>query len=125
DDIGLRLSQRESAASQRVGRGLVKGMPIVLRVLSIVGVIAMLWVGGHILLVGMDELGFHPIYDWVHHAEGVVAGWVPGVAGVTSWLTNTLFSAILGLVVGLVIVGVVSLLPKKGKHDDTAAATAH
>ena len=124
DDVGLGLAERESETAQKVGRMLVKAMPIVLKVLSTVGVIAMLWVGGHILLVGMDELGFHPVYDFVHHMEGIVAGWAPGIAGVLSWLTNTFFSAILGLVVGLVIVGVVMLIPKKHKHDEAHASEA-
>jgi hypothetical protein len=123
DDVGLHLAERESAGAQAVGRALVKAMPIVLRVLSIVGVIAMLWVGGHILLVGMDELGFSPIYDWVHHAEEVVAGWLPGIAGIATWLTNTFFSAVLGLTVGLVVVGLMALLPKK--KDEHAEAAAH
>lgn len=125
DDVGLALAARTSKFAQSVGRGLVKGMPALLAVISVVGVAAMLWVGGHILLVGMDELGFHPIYAFVHHAEEVVAGWLPAVAGLLKWLTNTFFSAILGLVVGLVIVGVVSLIPKKDKHDDAEHAAAH
>lgn len=124
DDIGLSLSQRESEGSQKFGRALVKAMPIVLKTLSIVGVIAMLWVGGHILLVGIDELGFHPIYEFVHHAEEVVAGWIPAISGALAWLTNTFFSAILGLVVGLLIVGIVSVLPI-GKKDEHAEAGAH
>ena len=124
DDIGLGLAQRESEGWQRFGRGLVKAMPIVLRTLSIVGVIAMLWVGGHILLVGMDELGFHPVYEFVHHAEEVVAGLVPALHGLLAWLTNTFFSAVLGLSVGLLLVGVVSVLPI-GKDDDHAEAGAH
>ena len=118
DDIGLNLSQRESEGIQKFGRGLVKAMPIVLRTLSIVGVVAMLWVGGHILLVGIDELGFHPIYEFVHHAEEVVAGLIPAIAGFLTWLTNTFFSAILGLLVGLLIVGIVSVLPFGGKDED-------
>ena len=122
DDIGLSLAKRESAGAQALGRGLVKAMPVVLKVLSTVGVVAMLWVGGHILLVGMDELGFHPLYAFVHHAEEVVAHAVPALGGVLSWLTNTFFSAVLGLVVGLVIVGVTRLFPKKDTHDEAAAA---
>ncbi|SOC53885.1 DUF808 domain-containing protein [Ornithinimicrobium cerasi] len=123
DDVGLHLAARPQEWAQRVGRGLVKAMPVVLKVLSIVGVVAMLWVGGHILLVGMDELGFSPIYDWVHHAEEVVAGWLPGMAGLATWLTNTFFSAILGLTVGLVVVGLLKLVPRK--KDEHAGAAAH
>jgi len=125
DDIGLNLAKRESEGAQKFGRGLVKAMPIVLKTLSIVGVVAMLWVGGHILLVGIDELGFHPIYEFVHHAEEVVAGWIPAIAGALAWLTNTFFSAILGLVVGLLIVGIVSVLPIGKKDDEHATAEAH
>ena len=33
----------------------------------------MLWVGGHILLVGVDELGWHTPYAFVHHLEELVA----------------------------------------------------
>ncbi|AXH97321.1 DUF808 domain-containing protein [Ornithinimicrobium avium] len=125
DDVGLHLAGKPSPVMQRLGTSLVKGMKHVLQVLATVGVVAMLWVGGHILLVGIDELGFHPIYDFVHHAEGVVGSWVPAIGGVLSWLTNTLFSALLGLVVGLVLVGVRALLPS---HDEDGAqehAAAH
>lgn len=115
DDIGLKLAERQSEFSQNVGLGLVKAMPIVLSVLSTVGIVAMLWVGGHIILVGMDELGFHPIYEWVHHAEEVVAGWLPAISGAASWLTNTFFSAILGLVWGAIIVTVIHFLPFRQK----------
>src|SRR5687768_2290653 len=59
DDIGLSLATRQSEGAQRVGRGLVRAMPILLRWLSTIGIAAMLWVGGHILLVGADELGWH------------------------------------------------------------------
>jgi uncharacterized protein len=59
--------------AQRIGRGLVRAMPRLLRALSVVGIAAMLWVGGHILLVGLDELGLHWLYDAVHHAEEAVA----------------------------------------------------
>ncbi len=60
DDMGLALAGRDSrGGSQRVGRALVTGMPKVLAVISVVGTVAMLWVGGHILLTGTDELGWH------------------------------------------------------------------
>ena len=44
-------------------------MPKLLAGLSVVGTAAMLWVGGHILLVGADELGWHGPYDLVHKLE--------------------------------------------------------
>ena len=85
-------------------------MPVVMKTLSIVGVIAMLWVGGHILLVGMNDLGFHPIYEWVHHLEVAVAGATGGAGAALGWLTNTFFSAVLGFVLGSVVVAIVALV---------------
>ena len=73
DDVGLKLAQTREGAIAGVGRGLVRGMPVVLSVLSTVGIAAMLWVGGHILLVGLDELGASWPYDTVHHVEEDVA----------------------------------------------------
>jgi predicted DNA repair protein MutK len=112
DDVGLKLAQRDSALSQRVGRALVKGMPHLLRVLSTVGVVAMLWVGGHILLVGVDELGWHAPLELVHHLEEPVAA-VAAVGGFLAWLVETLASALIGLLVGAVLVAVGHLLPRR------------
>jgi len=103
DDVGLRLAQGRSRAGAAFGRRLVNAMPKVLAVLSTVGTAAMLWVGGHILLVGVDELGWHGLYDVVHHLEEAVHG-VAGVGGFLAWLVNTVASALVGLVVGAVVV---------------------
>jgi hypothetical protein len=110
DDVGLYLAERESPVSQRVGRALVRSMPVVLRALSTIGIAAMLWVGGHILLVGLGEIGWHWLHDAVHHAEEAVAGLLPAVGGALAWLTNTLASALLGLAVGALVVAVVHLV---------------
>jgi predicted DNA repair protein MutK len=112
DDIGLVLAQRESAGAQRVGEGLVRAMPKVLSGLSTVGVVAMLWVGGHILLVGADELGWHGPYALVHHVEESVHDATGALGGVLGWATNTLGSALAGLVVGAVVVAVVLLVQR-------------
>ena len=103
DDVGLRLAQSRAGPAASVGHGLVRAMPIVLSVLSKVGIAAMLWVGGHILLVGLDELGVSVLYDGVHHLEEDVGD---AVGGVAAWLTNTAASAVLGLVVGAIAVAV-------------------
>lgn len=115
DDIGLHLAERASAASRTIGRGLVKAMPIVLGTLATVGVVAMLWVGGHILLVGTDDLGWHWLYQQVHHLEHEVHDATGSLGSVLGWLTNTAFSALIGLVVGAVVVAVLHLVPRK-KH---------
>ena len=119
DDIGLKLAERPSAGSQRTGHLLVVGMPKVLAWLSVIGTAAMLWVGGHILLVGFDELGWEWPYHLVHDLEHTVAD-VPAVGGVLSWLVNTLASAIVGFVVGAVIATVVARLPKRRRKDAAA-----
>ncbi len=113
DDVGLLLSERRSGAARRVGLLLVRGMPKLLALLSTVGVVAMLWVGGHILLVGSDDLGWHGPYALVHAVEEAVAHAVPAVGGVLSWLVNTLASAVIGVAVGAVVVAVMHLIPRR------------
>lgn len=124
DDIGLAMSKRDSGLSQTIGRGLVNGMPKLLTVLSVVGVAAMLWVGGHIILVGLEETGWLPQpYEFVHHLEEQVHHATGAIGGVLGWLTNTVASAILGLVVGAIVVAVMHVLPF-GK-DEGEGAAAH
>lgn len=114
DDIGLHLAEQESDFSQSVGTALVKGMPRFMALLSTVGMIAMLWVGGHILLVGFDELGWHWPYDQVHHLEEVVGDSLSSISGFASWLTNTAASAVLGIIVGAMVVAVTHVIPRRG-----------
>ena len=111
DDVGLHLSQRLSRGTQRIGLGLVRAMPLLLRFLSVVGIAAMLWVGGHILLVGLDDLGWHPPYELVHHAEEAVHEATGALGGLLGWSVNTLASAVVGLLVGAVVVAVMHVLP--------------
>jgi predicted DNA repair protein MutK len=118
DDIGLRLAERPSPRSQRMGRLLVAGMPKVLEWLSIIGTAAMLWVGGHILLVGAEELGWTTPYHWVHELEDAVGG-VAGIGGVLAWLVNTAISAAVGFVVGAILTFVVARLPF-GRRQEAA-----
>src|SRR3954462_14047039 len=44
DDVGLHLASTRDGAAATAGRGLLRGMPIVLSVLAKVGIVAMLWV---------------------------------------------------------------------------------
>ena len=121
DDIGLRLAQRPQPSSQRIGGLLVRGMPKLLSVLSLVGTAAMLWVGGHILLVGADELGWQWPYDLVHDVEHWVDD-VPGIGGLLAWTVNTALSAVVGLAVGAIVVAVVSRVRRR---RDQVAPSAH
>lgn len=105
DDIGLHLAKRAGGGGMRAfGRGLVKGMPVVLNALSGIGTAAMLWVGGGILVHGTHTLGLHwPAEPLEHIAHGVGQVFGP-LHGVVSWLVTALGSAIIGLIVGGVIV---------------------
>jgi predicted DNA repair protein MutK len=107
DDIGLHLAHRDVPGPQRIGRFLVAAMPKLLTLLSVVGTFAMLWVGGHIILVGTDELGFHALYGFVHLLEAPMAA-LPALGGLLGWLVNTVFSLILGAIWGAATVGVVA-----------------
>jgi len=125
DDIGLNLAQRSGKGVAAIGRGLVTGMPKLLTVLTVVGTAAMLWVGGHIILVGTDELGLHAVYDVVHHLEEAAHDATGALGGVVGWMVNTLGSAILGLVIGSVIVAVMTFTVHRGRapsspHLDSA-----
>ncbi|OAE02894.1 DUF808 domain-containing protein [Arthrobacter sp. OY3WO11] len=124
DDIGLHLAAKESAGSQRFGELLVKGMPAVLAAITLIGTVAMLWVGGHIMLQGAYDLGWHLPYDLVHALEAPVAG-IAGIGGLLAWVVNTLCSAVLGLAWGLAVMTVLHPLLKalpfgkeKGQHEE-------
>jgi uncharacterized protein len=123
DDVGLKLTLRPSERSQRVGHALVGAMPRLLAAISLIGTLAMLWVGGHILLTSLDELGWHAPYDLVHHWEEAVHDAVGGIGALLGWLVNTLASAVVGLGVGAVAVAVMHVLPfGHGKGGEKAAA---
>ena len=120
DDVGLRLAELPRAGVARLGRGLVKAMPLLLTGLTVVGTAAMLWVGGHILLVGSDELGLQALYGAVHHVEEAAHEATGALGGLVGWLVDTLASALVGLVVGALLVLVVTLT----LHRRTAGAGA-
>ena len=107
DDIGLSMARRDSETSQRLGRLLVAAMPKLLTWLSVIGTAAMLWVGGHILIVGAYELCWDAPYDFVHDLEESVRD-VGGIGGVLAWLVNTAVSAVVGLLTGAFVVAIVS-----------------
>lgn len=107
DDVGLRMVESGREPAVRIGRLLVHAMPRLLAVLAIVGTAAMVWVGGHILLVGADELGWHGPYDLVHDLEDPVHD-VAGVGSVLAWVVNTVASALIGLTAGAVVLAIVS-----------------
>jgi predicted DNA repair protein MutK len=116
DDIGLHLAKRPDAASQKMGRFLLWAMPKLLTVLASVGTLAMLWVGGQIIVHGLHVLGWHPLSDAIHAVEHVVAHATGPLGGLLGWLTNAALSGVVGLVLGVVVAFVVHAVQKvRGK----------
>ena len=88
---------------RHTGTRIVRSMPAVFRFISILGTVAMLWVGGHLVLVNLGEVGWHFPVDMLHAVEHALHGLGPVVV----WIVDTIISAIAGLLLGLVIVGIV------------------
>jgi predicted DNA repair protein MutK len=117
DDVGVRLARTREGAAASVGRGLVRAMPVVMSALATVGIAAMIWVGGHILLAGLDDLGVSGPYHAVHHLEERVRHAVGAAGGVAAWLTNTAASAAFGLIAGAIVVAVAHRREATSGHD--------
>lgn len=103
DDIGLHLARRQSAAAQGVGRGLIRAMPVLLTGLAGVGTLAMLWVGGGIVLHGLDELGVHGPSALAHGIQHGVEAATGPLSGALGWATYAVLSGLFGLVIGAVV----------------------
>lgn len=127
DDIGLRLSiVGRLAATRSFGRGLVSAMPTVLLVISTVGTAAMLWVGGSIIIHGVDALGWHWPYQTIKSIA--YAASTNGASGAVTWFVTALLDAAVGLVLGLLLIPVVEavLVPYTALFPEKApAAVTH
>lgn len=105
DDFGLRLAQSTRfRALRRAGRAIVRSMPAVMLLISTVGTLAMLWVGGSIVVHSLHELGWHTGYEMIQHAAGWVADVVPVAQRLLGWLATALLDGLLGLLLGLLVV---------------------
>lgn len=118
DDAGLRmLRESEVTSIRRLGVFLLRAMPRLLIALSFIGTIAMLWVGGGIIVHGTHEVGFHLLYDLAHGAEYWVAGMAGALSGVLGWATYAAISGIIGLVLGAIIAYVLhNIIGYEGAH---------
>jgi predicted DNA repair protein MutK len=121
DDIGLHLARRPSAAAQRLGRLLVAAMPRLLGLLSSVGTLAMLWVGGGILLHGSGEIGLHGPADLAHDVRHAVAQATGPLGGLLGWLSYALLSAVVGIVLGALAALAVHALQRAGVLKSVSA----
>jgi predicted DNA repair protein MutK len=112
DDIGLHMARRQARSVRAFGRGLVKAMPPLLTGLTLVGTAAMLWVGGGIIVHGLEHYGLNQAPGLIHGFQEW-AGSAPLVGPATGWLAFALGSALVGLLIGGAIAGGLHLIPKK------------
>jgi predicted DNA repair protein MutK len=108
DDVGLALAGSSWPLARTGGRGLVVGMPILLKGLSLVGTAAMLWVGGGIIIHGLEEYGLTAIGHAVHAAAAAAGAVLPAIHGAVEWVVTAAASGVLGLIVGAAIIPLVT-----------------
>jgi len=117
DDIGLHLSTKASALAKATGRLLLHAMPVLLVLLATIGTAAMLWVGGGIILHGLEELGVHGPADVVHAVQHSVEAATGALGGVLGWLTGAVLSAVVGVILGAIVAaGVHAIAKARGQH---------
>jgi len=99
--------------TQGFGRGLVVAMPILLGFLSLVGTAAMVWVGGGIIVHGLEEYGLAAVAHAIHDGAEAAAHAVPAIGGLAGWAVSAAASGVVGLLVGAVLIPAVEyiLLP--------------
>jgi predicted DNA repair protein MutK len=100
DDFGAYLALQSSGFIRTLGKLIVLGMPIFLQLLSHVGMIAMLWVGGGIITHGLHVLGVHSPEDWINKSGDAVTLYVGNFG---SWIVKAGIAAVLGLIVGAIV----------------------
>jgi len=109
DDFGVALARRGGMISGPVGRALVRSMPPFLQVLTVVGTLAMLWVGGGILVHGLQEYGISTPEHWIHALSDAVRGIVPVASEAFGWIAGAFGAAIVGLIAGAITAPVVKI----------------
>lgn len=118
DDIGMALNERHNGKST-VGNALVKGMPIVLDIIGVIGTAAMLWVGGHIVVKGLQEFGMNQPHEFIVSVTEKISN------GALAWLAETGMSMVCGLVLGTVIATIVMAVKASfGKSSSTSSTPA-
>ncbi|MFM2041723.1 MAG: putative inner membrane protein [Pseudomonadota bacterium] len=107
DDVGVALARTSSGTARAIGRGLVLGMPVLLKLLSVVGTLAMLWVGGGIIVHGLAALGAPGIEHAIHGIAHGAAHTLPLADGFESWIVTAGLSGLLGLALGALSIPVI------------------
>ncbi|HWT11272.1 MAG TPA: DUF808 domain-containing protein [Allosphingosinicella sp.] len=116
DDVGLHLAERRDRGSRALGRGLVHAMPRVMAALSVVGIAAMIWVGGGIIVHGLEVFGIAGPAHVIHDAAEAAAHAVPALAGLVEWIVGAAGAGLVGLAIGAVVVIVHRALARRGRR---------
>jgi uncharacterized protein len=109
DDIGVALARSGGPSvigrlGKALGRGLVLGMPVFLKVLGVVGTAAMIWVGGGIIVHGLEGYGIIWVAEAIHRSAELAGHAFPAAAGVAEWLISATGFGIVGLIIGGVLI---------------------
>ncbi|MEJ1157036.1 DUF808 domain-containing protein [Prosthecomicrobium sp. N25] len=106
DDFGLALARRHPGGGllHRFGCLLVRAMPVFLGFLSKLGTTAMIWVGGGILVHGLEEYGFPWFAETFHHLAEAAAHAVPPLGDVTAWVVEALGAILVGIAAGVMAI---------------------
>ncbi len=115
DDLGVALARNglDSIVGRTIrafGRGLVLSMPVFLSVLAIVGTAAMIWVGGGIIVHGLETYGFSWLAHSIHSVAVAIAHAAPLANGFVEWLAGAAGSGLVGLVIGGLLIPLVGLV---------------
>ncbi len=110
DDMGVSLVRTShTTIGRQIGKGLVAAMPILLKILSSVGTVAMLWVGGSIIVHGLASLGLYKVEELFHAAsEAIHTGTLPFPEAIR-WVVSSFLQAVFALLIGIVVVLIVHL----------------
>lgn len=113
DDVGLALARLSPASAlaaplRVTGRAIVRAMPPLLKALAAIGTAAMIWVGGGIILHGIDAYGVGGPTHLLHAAGAAVASAVPVAQPLVAWAVEAAGFGVAGLVVGLLAIPLTS-----------------
>ncbi len=113
DDLGLALARNGNqsafgSATRAFGRGLVRAMPVFLAGLATLGTAAMIWVGGGIIMHGLETYGVAGPAHLVHEAAVATTRVLPWSGAAGEWLVTALGSGLIGLIVGALLIPLVS-----------------
>jgi predicted DNA repair protein MutK len=106
DDVGLHMARQDNEGTRAIGRGIVHAMPKVMAALSVIGIAAMIWVGGGIIVHGLEVFGVEGPAHLIHDVAAAAGHAVAGIGAGVEWVVGAAGAGLIGLAVGGLIVAV-------------------